>query len=68
MAKMKKVFTLKMRLILLILVIILPLTATVAGILGMIRNYSYSYNKIMANLKVANDYNTVFKEQMEYTM
>ncbi len=68
MAKMKKVFTLKVRLILLMLVIILPLTATVAGILGMIRNYSYSYNKIMANLKVANDYNTVFKEQMEYSM
>ena len=68
MAKMKKAFTLKIRLILLILVIILPLTAIVAGILGMIRNYSYSYNKIMANLKVANEYNTVFKEQMEYTM
>ena len=42
MAKMKKVFTLKVRLILLMLVIILPLTATVAGILCMIRNYSYS--------------------------
>lgn len=64
----KKTLTLKTRLILLLLVIALPLSSIVIGILGMIRNYTESYQKIMANLKVANNYNTVFKEQMEYSM
>lgn len=57
-----------MRLIIMLLVTALPLTSIVLSILGMINNYSDSYNKIMANLKVANDYNTIFKEQMEYSM
>ncbi len=68
MTKNKKRLTLKMRLILLLLVTALPLTLIVLGILGMIDNYSNSYNKIMENLKVANEYNTTFKEQMEYSM
>lgn len=60
--------TLKMRLILLVLVIAIPLTGMVLVILAMIRNYSNSYNQIMANLKVANEYNMKFKEEMEYSM
>ena len=64
----KNKLTLKMRLIIMFLVTALPLTSIVLSILGMINNYSDSYNKIMANLKVANDYNTIFKEQMEYSM
>ena len=64
----KNKLTLKMRLIIMLLVTALPLTSIVLSILGMINNYSDSYNKIMANLKVANDYNTIFKEQMEYSM
>lgn len=59
---------LKLRLMLLLFVIAIPLTGIVLGILGMIRNYSNSYNKIMANLKVANEYNMKFKEEMEYSM
>lgn len=60
--------TLKMRLRLLLLVTAIPLTCMVLGILAMIRNYSDSYNKIMANLKIANEYNMKFKEDMEYSM
>ena len=63
-----KKLTLKMRLTLLILVTAVPLTCMVVGILIMIYNYSNSYNKIMANLKVANEYNITFKEDMEYSM
>ncbi len=64
----KKTLTLKMRLILLLLVIAIPLTFVVLSIFAMIRNYSDAYNEIMANLNIANNYNTVFKEQMEYSM
>lgn len=60
--------TLKMRLALLLLVIAIPLTGMVLGILAMIRNYSNSYKNIMANVKVANEYNLKFKEEMEYSM
>ena len=60
--------TLKKRLLLLLLVTTIPLTAMVLGILSMIRDYSDSYSHIMANLKVANDYNLKFKEEMEYSM
>lgn len=60
--------TLKMRLALLLFVIAIPLTGMVLGILVMIRNYSNSYKNIMANVKVANEYNLKFKEEMEYSM
>ena len=60
--------TLKMRLTLLLFVIAIPLTGMVLGILVMIRNYSNSYKNIMANVKVANEYNLKFKEEMEYSM
>lgn len=60
--------TLKKRLMLLLLVIAVPLTCMMVGILFMISNYSSSYNKIMANLKIANEYNVTFKEEMEYSM
>lgn len=60
--------TLKRRLMLLLLVIAVPLTCMVLGILIMIGNYSSSYNKIMSNLEVANQYNMSFKQEMEYSM
>ena len=40
----------------------------VAGYQRMFENYSRSYNEIMANLKVANEYNIKFKSDMEYSM
>ena len=45
--------SLKMRLILLMFVIVIPLTFMVTGYQRMFEKYSRSYNEIMANLKVA---------------
>ena len=61
-------FTLNMRLALLLFVTAIPLTAMMLGILNMIKDYSDSYNEIIANLKVANEFNIKFKEDMEYSM
>lgn len=63
-----KALSLKGRLGMLLFVIALPLTCMVLGIVFMISSYSNSYNKIMANLKIANEYNMTFKEEMEYSM
>lgn len=60
--------TLKMRLSLLLFVIAIPLTGMILEILKMIGDYSDSYNGIMSNLKIANEYNITFKEDMEYSM
>lgn len=60
--------TLKMRLSILLFVTAIPLTVMMVEILNMIQEYSDSYNGIMANLKVANEYNIKFKEDMEYSM
>lgn len=60
--------TLKMRLSLLLFVIAIPLMGMILEILKMVRDYSDSYNGIMSNLKVANEYNITFKEDMEYSM
>lgn len=60
--------TLKMRLMLLLFVTTIPLTLMVLSIVSMIYSYSGSYNRIMGNLKVANEYNLKFKEEMEYSM
>lgn len=60
--------TLKMRLSLLLFVIAIPLTGMMLEILKMIGNYSDSYDGIMSNLKIANEYNITFKEDMEYSM
>ncbi|MEZ3470248.1 MAG: sensor histidine kinase [Schaedlerella sp.] len=57
-----------MRLALLLFVTAIPLTAMMLGILNMIREYSESYNDIIDNLKVANEFNIKFKEDMEYSM
>ena len=53
---------------LLIILTVIPLTVMVLGIVAMIYNYSGSYNRIMANLKVINTYNMNFKSDMEYSM
>jgi two-component system sensor histidine kinase YesM len=66
--KGKRRLTLKMRLALLLFVTAIPLTAMMLGILNMIRDYSVAYNGIIANLKVANEFNITFKEDMEYSM
>ena len=69
MEKKKKFYlSLKMRLLFLLFVIVIPLTFMVAGYQRMFENYSRSYNEIMANLKVANEYNIKFKSDMEYSM
>ncbi len=60
--------TLKMRLSLLLFVIAIPLTGMILQILKTIQNYSESYSGIMSNLKIANEYNITFKEDMEYSM
>ena len=60
--------TLKMRLSLLLFVIAIPLMGMILEILKMVRDYSDSYNGIMSNLKVANEYNITLKEDMEYSM
>ncbi len=57
-----------MRLSLLLFVIAIPLTGMILEILRMIQDYSDSYNGIMSNLKIANEYNITFKEDMEYSM
>ena len=63
-----KKMTLKARLLLLIFVIVVPLICMMTGIVSMIRTYSNSYNQIMSNLKIANEYNMKFKTDMEYSM
>lgn len=57
-----------MRLSLLLFVIAIPLTGMMLETLNMIREYSDSYERIMSNLKVANEYNIKFKQDMEYSM
>ncbi len=54
--------SLKTRLMSLIPVIVLPLTCMVLDILIIIQNYTNSYDSIMKNLKIANEYNINFKE------
>mgnify|MGYP000068453989 FL=1 len=61
-------FTLNRRMSLLILVTAIPLTCMVLGIVSLIREYSASYATIMSNLRIANEYNMKFKEDMEYSM
>lgn len=63
-----KKLSLKQRLMLLITVLVVPLICMIIGILGMVFNYSKSYEQIMHNVKVANEYNIRFKEDMEYSM
>ena len=53
---------------LLILVTAIPLTCMVLGIAFLIRDYSESYATMMSNLRIANEYNMKFKEDMEYSM
>lgn len=68
---MRKIYsrmTLKLRLQLLTLSMVIPLCCISAGILWMIQSYSGSYQKIMNNLKIANEFNLNFKEEMEYSM
>ena len=60
--------SLRNRLRLLVILMVIPLTMMVLAIAGMIHNYSSSYNKIMNNLKVINTYNMNFKSDMEYSM
>ena len=60
--------SLKERMRLLIILTVIPLTVMVLGIVAMIYNYSGSYNRMMANLKVINTYNMNFKSDMEYSM
>lgn len=60
--------SLKERMRLLIILTVIPLTVMVLGIVAMIYNYSGSYNRIMANLRVINTYNMNFKSDMEYSM
>ena len=66
--KKTRYLTLNMRLALLLFVTAIPLTAMMLGNLNMVREYSDSYNGIIANLKVANEFNIKFKEDMEYSM
>ena len=60
--KKTRYLTLNMRLALLLFVTTIPLTAMMLGNLNMVREYSDSYNGIIANLKVANEFNIKFKE------
>lgn len=66
--KRKQRLTLNTRLTIMLFVTAVPMIGMVVGILCMILNYSHSYNKIMANMKVANEYNIKFKVDMEYSM
>lgn len=66
--KKTRYLTLNMRLALLLFVTAIPLTAMMLENLSMVREYSDSYNEIIANLKVANEFNIKFKEDMEYSM
>lgn len=58
----------KYRLSLLLLVTTIPLVCVFIGILNMLAGYTDSYDAIMANLKIANEYNQKFQEEMEYSM
>ena len=62
------VLSLRARLIFLLFVIAIPLTGMVLGIQNMFESYSGAYDGIMENLKIANNYNLSFKEDMEYSM
>lgn len=64
----RAVLSLRARLIFLLFVIAIPLTGMVLGIQNMFESYSAAYDGIMENLKIANNYNLSFKEDMEYSM
>ena len=64
----RAVLSLRARLIFLLFVIAIPLTGMVLGIQNMFESYSGAYDGIMENLKIANNYNLSFKEDMEYSM
>ncbi len=63
-----RMFNLNQRMGLLILITAVPLTCMVLGIAALIHSYSSSYAAIMSNLRIANEYNMKFKEDMEYSM
>lgn len=65
---MKKRFSLKKRLYLLLLVCLLPLTILLAYLLVMTNKISSEYDGIVEKITKANTYNINFKEDMDYVM
>ena len=65
---MKKRFSLKKRLYLLLLVCLVPLTILLAYLLVMTNKISSEYDGIVEKITKANTYNINFKEDMDYVM
>lgn len=60
--------TLKRRMRILTITPVVPLVCMVLWLLSVIWNYSSAYNQIMSNVKIVNEYNIQFKQEMEYSM
>lgn len=65
---MKKSISLKKRLFILSASIIIPLLLMVVSVLIMLRNFTESYGQIVTNITDANEYNTNFEKDMNYTL
>ena len=64
----RKKFSLKNRLYLLLLICVIPLTVMITYLLFMINNVSSKYDHIVEKITKANSYNIGFKEDIDYVM
>ena len=64
----RKKFSLKNRLYLLLLICVIPLTVMITYLLFMINNVSSKYDHIVEKITKANAYNIGFKEDIDYVM
>ena len=64
----RKKFSLKNRLYLLLLICVIPLTVMITYLLFMINNVSSKYVHIVEKITMANAYNIGFKEDIDYVM
>ena len=62
----RKKFSLKNRLYLLLLICVIPLTVMITYLLFMINNVSSKYDHIVEKITKANAYNIGFKEDIDY--
>lgn len=61
-------YSLKNKLMLLILLAVLPFICITAYLIFSLRNYSNAYDEIVSNMTIANNYNLNFKEEMDESL
>ncbi|MCI8774650.1 MAG: sensor histidine kinase [Lachnospiraceae bacterium] len=68
MNKSKNKYSLKNKLMIIILGTVLPFVCITIYLIFSLRNYSYAYDEIVSNMTIANSYNLNFKEEMDESL